>query len=211
MKCATCQRTSPDDAAYCCYCGRMRVAICDQCQRPSPHDAIYCCYCGAKMSVPEFSTTGIEQGRPQIKLDLGPTLSKIVHQQEGEKIVGIWNALYSIHSSSARGKKEKQQLRGPLVQTDRRLILMEKPSFSSNFQIREDLELKKVKGAIRLESNKSIVDFIRLDTIKISIDEGGKLKEIILWNIVELDPQSMKEGKAVSPSQLLSSINRNSP
>lgn len=157
------------------------------------------------------SATRREQGKPPYDLDLGPTLSKIVHQDEGERIVGVWNVLYSIHSSVAQGKKEKQQLRGPMVQTDRRLILIEKPSFSSNFQIREDLELKKVKGAIRSESNRSIVDFIRFDTIKISIDEGGKLKEIILWNIVELDPRSMKEGKAVSPSQLLSSIDRNSP
>jgi class 3 adenylate cyclase len=57
MKCPSCLRQNPVDAAFCGGCGTALAAVCRACQRSNPPDGIFCSGCGRRLALPA-STAG---------------------------------------------------------------------------------------------------------------------------------------------------------
>jgi len=51
MRCTTCQRDNPPDAAFCSGCGRRVALLCPSCARTNAPDSGFCNGCGHALQV----------------------------------------------------------------------------------------------------------------------------------------------------------------
>ncbi len=64
MKCSSCQRDSPDDAAFCAGCGARVALVCGACGRANASDAAFCSGCGQRLLEEETPASAAHTPHP---------------------------------------------------------------------------------------------------------------------------------------------------
>jgi class 3 adenylate cyclase/tetratricopeptide (TPR) repeat protein len=83
--CPGCERTNPDDAAFCAGCGRKLARVCSACERENDADARFCNGCGQPLD-PAPASTAPTPARQRSPRDYTP-------RHLAEKILGSKSAL----------------------------------------------------------------------------------------------------------------------
>ncbi len=64
MRCPSCGRNNPADAAFCAGCGASLAGACPDCGRPAPADARFCAGCGRRLNGPPPAEQRSPSGPP---------------------------------------------------------------------------------------------------------------------------------------------------